>query len=258
MRPAAHPAARILVLGGTGEARQLAADLAERPDVTVVTALAGRLSTPTLPVGPVRVGGFGGPDGLACWLRAEHVDAVVDATHPFAATITASAVAACAATGTPLLVLRRPGWQPQPGDDWHRVPSLPAAAALLPDLGERVLLTTGRQGVAAFAAVTACWFLIRAVEAPGPPSPQRMRLLLDRGPYQLAGELALLAEHRIDTLVTKDSGGPMTAAKLVAARQLRLPVVVVDRPPAPAAPTVTTVAAALGWLARPVNVAGLW
>jgi precorrin-6A/cobalt-precorrin-6A reductase len=241
----------VLVLGGTAEGRELAAACASKPGLRVISSLAGRVSAPRLPSGEVRIGGFGGPAGLAGYLAAERVGAVIDATHPFAAAMTASAVAACEAAGVPLLVLRRPGWTERPGDTWHRVPSLAAAAALLPDLGERVFLTSGRQGTGAFAGVSACWFLIRAVEPPEPPLPARHEILLSRGPFTLDGELALLRHHRIGVLVTKDSGGPHTAAKLDAARSLGIPVVMVDRPPLPAVATADSVAGALTWLERP-------
>jgi precorrin-6A/cobalt-precorrin-6A reductase len=240
--------ARVLVLGGTGEARELADVLATRPGLRVVTSLAGRVRDPRLPVGEVRIGGFGGPDGLADWLRAECVDVVVDATHPFARRISASAVEAAAATGVSLLVLRRPGWEAGPEDAWFRVESVEEAAAALPGLGKRVMLTTGRQGLAAFALLDELWFLVRVVDPPQPPVPRRMKLLLDRGPYTVEGELALMREHGIDVLVTKDSGGAMTAAKLTAARRLGLPVVVVDRPALPEAPSVATVTEAVSWL----------
>ncbi|MGW5055399.1 cobalt-precorrin-6A reductase [Actinokineospora sp. NPDC004072] len=236
---------RVLVLGGTGEGRALAAAL--HPDHHVITSLAGRVRNPKLPVGEVRVGGFGGPSALAEWLRRESVDAVVDATHPFAERISASAAAASAAAGVPLVLLRRPGWTEGPGDVWHRAPDLPAAAHLLGDLGDRVFLTSGRQGIAAFAA-NPQWFLIRCVDPPDPPLPPRSSVILARGPYTVDGELALLRDHRIDVLVTKDSGGPLTAAKLAAARELRIPVVVVDRPLPPDVPVVPTVADALRWL----------
>ncbi|MGW5179620.1 cobalt-precorrin-6A reductase [Streptomyces sp. NPDC004082] len=223
----------ILVLGGTTEARELAARLAERPGVRVTTSLAGRVSRPGALDGDVRVGGFGGADGLAAWLREHHVAAVADATHPFAAGITANAARAAAATGVPAVVLRRPGWTPGPGDVWHPVATLAEAAEALPRLGRRVFLTTGRLGLAAFAELSALHFLVRSVEAPGPPMPPRTRVLLARGPFTVAGETALLREHRIDVLVTKDSGGEATAAKLTAARELGVPVVVVRRPPLP-------------------------
>lgn len=243
---------RVLILGGTAQARRLAAELANGPAAPphgrVVTSLAGRVARPRLPDGETRIGGFGGPAGLAAWLRNERIDVVVDATHPFATRISASAVAACAATAVALLVLRRPGWLAGPGDDWHRVADLPAAAATLPTLGRRAMVTTGRQSLAAFAALDGIFFLIRTVDPPQPPLPADRVLVLDRGPYTLDGEVALMRRHRIDVLVTKDSGGDETSAKLVAARQLGLPVLMVDRAPAPEAPTVTDVDAAVDWL----------
>jgi precorrin-6A/cobalt-precorrin-6A reductase len=224
----------VLVLGGTTEARRLATELAARPGVRVTTSLAGRVSRPGALDGDVRVGGFGGADGLARWLREHRVDAVVDATHPFAAAVTANAARAAAATGIPAVVLRRPGWTPGPDDRWHWVGSLPEAAALLPSLGRRVFLTTGRLGLAAFAHLSELHFLVRTVEPPEPPMPQDMEVLLTRGPFTPDDEQALLRAHRVDVLVTKDSGGEATAAKLTAARDLALPVVVVRRPPLPA------------------------
>ncbi|MFJ8545096.1 cobalt-precorrin-6A reductase [Streptomyces sp. NPDC093586] len=227
------PTPHVLVLGGTTEARRLAALLADRPGVRVTTSLAGRVTRPGPVDGEVRVGGFGGPDGLAAWLREQRVDALVDATHPFAGTITANAVRAAAVCGTPVVILRRPGWHPGPGDRWHPVASLPEAAGLLPELGRRVFLTTGRLGLGAFAHLTGLHFLARSVEPPEPPLPPDTRVLLARGPFTVADETALLRDHRIDVLVTKDSGGAATVAKLTAARDLALPVVVVRRPPLP-------------------------
>ncbi|MEV6983287.1 cobalt-precorrin-6A reductase [Sphaerisporangium sp. NPDC051017] len=241
----------VLVLGGTGEARRLASELVRDPGVRVVSSLAGRVTDPRLPEGEVRVGGFGGPDRMAAWLREHGIRAVIDATHPFAERITASAVRATAEARVPLLVLRRPGWRQDAGDDWRWVASLDEAAAVLPALGRRVFLTTGRQGLAAFAGADGLWFLIRTVDPPEPPMPAHHHLVLDRGPYTVDGERALMREHRVDVLVTKDSGGTMTRAKLTAARDLALPVVVVRRPPLPetaALDTVDTVEAALTWL----------
>ncbi|MFF9492596.1 cobalt-precorrin-6A reductase [Streptomyces flaveolus] len=228
------PVPHVLVLGGTTEARRLAAVLADRPGVRVTTSLAGRVTRPGAVDGEVRVGGFGGADGLAVWLREQGVSALVDATHPFAETITANAARAAAACGTPAVILRRPGWRPGPGDRWHPVASLPEAAGLLPGLGRRVFLTTGRLGLGAFAHLTGLHFVARSVEPPDPPLPPDLRILLARGPFTVAGETAVLRDHRIDVLVTKDSGGAATAAKLTAARDLALPVVVVRRPPLPA------------------------
>ncbi|GAA0455124.1 precorrin-6A reductase [Paractinoplanes deccanensis] len=221
---------RILILGGTTEARALAGALA--PRCTVITSLAGRTSAPLLPDGQVRIGGFGGAEGLRAYLVAERIDVLVDATHPFAAGISANAATAARAAGVPLIVLRRPGFREEPGDSWHRVADLAAAASLLPRLGaRRVFLTTGRQGIAAFAEVDA-WFLARSVEPPQPPMPARMEVVLDRGPFTLDGERRLLDQHRIDVVVTKDSGG--ADGKLVAARERGIPVVMVERPPLPA------------------------
>jgi precorrin-6A/cobalt-precorrin-6A reductase len=255
-----------------------------------VSTFAGRVQNPRLPEGEVRIGGFGGLTGLIHWLQDNHVSAIMDATHPFAERISRTAAEAAHHTGTPILLLRRPGWTPAPGDTWHWVDSLPAAAAALPNLtpnpltltppgplassmappgvptdpaaqpatvpttnatlfpGRRVFLTTGRQGLSAFAAVSDFWFLVRCVDPPDPPMPPRMHLLLDRGPYTVAGELALMREHRIDILITKDSGGELTSAKLHAARELGIPVIMVRRPEPPDVPTVATVAEALSWL----------
>ncbi|MBN9799322.1 MAG: cobalt-precorrin-6A reductase [Actinomycetota bacterium] len=242
----------VLVLGGTTEGRAAAAALAGRDDVRVVSSLAGAVRSPALPDGEVRIGGFGGAEGLAAHLRAERVAAVLDATHPFASTMTANAAAACAGTGVPLVVLRRPGWTPGPGDRWHRVTSVAAAAAALPGLlpgsAGRVLLTTGRGGLAHFAAVDAA-FWIRAVDPPDGPLPARHELLLDRGPFALDGERALFEAVVPHVLVTKDSGGAATAPKLTAARERGVPVLVVDRPPLPGGVAVEpTVDAALARL----------
>ncbi|OXS33417.1 cobalt-precorrin-6A reductase [Streptomyces sp. XY006] len=223
----------VLILGGTAEARALAGALSARPGVRVTTSLAGRVARPGALDGDVRVGGFGGAEGLAGWLLREKVTALVDATHPFAESITANAARAAALTGVPAVVLRRPGWRPGPGDRWHPVPSLDAAADLLPRVGRRVFLTTGRLGLAAFAHLAALHFVVRSVDPPEPPLPPDTHVLLARGPFTVPGETALLREHRVDVLVTKDSGGAATAAKLTAARNLGLPVVVVGRPPLP-------------------------
>ncbi|MEI7717727.1 MAG: cobalt-precorrin-6A reductase [Mycobacterium sp.] len=237
---------RVLLLGGTGEARALAAIL--HPGVEVISSLAGRVTDPALPVGPVRVGGFGGVDGLRRWLRGEAVDAVVDATHPFASTMTAHAAQACGELRIPHLVLTRPPWDPGAaivvGSDTH------AAEMVVQQRFSRVFLTTGRSGVGAFAA-SAAWFLIRVVTPPdGALLPARHQLMLSRGPYRYDEERALLREHRIDALVTKNSGGEMTRAKLDAAAALGLPVVMVARPPLPSGVrTVATIDEAADWVA---------
>jgi precorrin-6A/cobalt-precorrin-6A reductase len=235
----------VLILGGTAEARALAAALVGA-GVHVVSSLAGRVRDPALPVGEVRIGGFGGVEGLAAWLREHGVAAVVDATHPFASTMTAHAVSASATAGVPLVVLRRPGWPPEPG--WVWAGSTAAAAALLPSLGKRVFLTTGRTSLAAFADLD-LEFLVRCVDPPSGPMPRRVHVLLSRGPFTVDGERSLMREHGVDVLVTKDSGGPLTSAKLAAAREEGVTVLVVRRPPLPSGvEAVDTVDAAVARL----------
>ena len=239
-------APEVLILGGTGEARALAQAL-EADGIPVISSLAGRVSRPRLPVGQVRVGGFGGPDALERWLTERAIRAVVDATHPFAERISASAARACAIAGVPLLRLERPGWTAQDGDAWHWVDDLDEAARVIPALGSRVLLTTGRQGLAAFAHDARTWFLIRCVDPPDGALPARRAVILDRGPYEVEGELELIDRHGLDLVVTKDSGGALTEAKLIAARLRDLPVVMVRRPARPDAEAVATVAQAAEW-----------
>ncbi|MGW7163723.1 cobalt-precorrin-6A reductase [Streptomyces sp. NPDC054884] len=241
----------VLILGGTTEARRLAGLLHGTPGLELTSSLAGRVASPRLPPGEVRVGGFGGTDGLTAWLRERAVDALIDATHPFAGTISFHAARAAATAHVPLLALRRPGWVPVEGDRWHEAGSLEHAARLLPALGRRVFLTTGRMGLPAFAALDELWFLVRSVDAPEPPHPPHSEILLDRGPFTLDGERELLRRHRIDVMVTKDSGGAATAPKLTAAREARLPVVVVRRPPDPeGVPEVGEPEQAARWVAE--------
>ncbi|MEU4170703.1 cobalt-precorrin-6A reductase [Streptomyces sp. NPDC026665] len=247
----------VLILGGTTEARRLAEILAAepRPGLSVMNSLAGRVAAPRLPPGEVRVGGFGGAEGLARWLCEHEVGALIDATHPFAGTISFNAARAAATAHVPLLALRRPGWVPVEGDVWHEAGSLEEAAGLLPSLGRRIFLTTGRMGLAAFAAPSDLWFLVRSVDAPEAPAPARMEVLLDRGPFTLHGERELLRRHRIDVVVTKDSGGAATAPKLAAAREAGLPVVVVRRPPAPTGvPVVGEPEAAADWIGERLHL----
>lgn len=246
---------RVLLLGGTAEARALAARLhagageapGNDPAIDVVSSLAGRVPDPALPVGEVRIGGFGGVDGLIAWLTEHRIDAVVDATHPFAATITAHADTACRRLGLPALVLARPAWS---NGRAIVVGSDRAAADVVSGQGfSRVFLTTGRSGTAAFTGVDA-WFLIRAVTAPDPHTlPLRHELVLSRGPYRYDEELRLMRDHGIDAVVTKNSGGDMTRAKLDAAEALGVAVVMVDRPPLPeGVQTVSTVDDAVAWV----------
>jgi precorrin-6A/cobalt-precorrin-6A reductase len=239
---------RVLLLGGTSEASALARALAVRPGVTVTTSFAGRTSSPVAPAGLTRVGGFGGVGGLVDHLRRGHVDVLIDATHPFAAHMRWHAAEAAAEVGVPRLRVERPAWRPGPGDRWVPVPDLDAAAAAVTDGGyRRVFLSTGRTELAPFARCAGVWFLVRSVEAPDALPLAHAEVVLARGPFALDDELALLGEHAVEAVVTKNSGADATAAKLAAARRLGLPVVMVERPPSPPGPEAQTVEDALAW-----------
>ncbi|NYF97141.1 cobalt-precorrin-6A reductase [Janibacter cremeus] len=221
----------VLVLGGTAEARDLAAQLAAK-GVTLTSSLAGRVSKPRLPVGPVRIGGFGGVDGLVEWITEHDVSAVVDATHPFAQTMGSHAAQACAQVDVPLLRLARPGWTDHPdAARWTWVEGHVAAREAADALGRAPFVTTGRQTLHHHVGAWADRdVLVRLVEPHEDPLPQPWTVLRSRGPFDVAGEETLMREHGVDVLLTKDSGGSFTAAKLTAAATLGIPVVVVARP----------------------------
>jgi precorrin-6A/cobalt-precorrin-6A reductase len=241
---------RVLILGGTGDASELAAKISLLPSVQVITSLAGRTRQPSVPTGPVRIGGLGGQSGLVQYVQAQKIDLLIDATHPFAAQISWNAVAAAAEAGIPHLMLIRPTWQPMGSDCWIEVDTLEAAAAAIPDRAKRVFLSTGRKQLAPFVSLTHLWFLIRSIDSPNPKTlmPKGL-LLLDRGPFTLEQERNLLISYEIDVIVSKNSGGEATYAKILAARELSLPVVMVRRPAMPAGVQVSTsVEGAIAWL----------
>lgn len=243
---------RVLILGGTTEGSALARALAGDARFQPVLSLAGVTRAPRPQPIPTRIGGFGGAEGLAAYLRAEGIGAVVDATHPFAAAMTANAAGAAARSGTPLLRLHRPAWTAGPGDRWTEVPGMAEAARALGPAPRRVLLTVGQKELAPFRAAPWHHYTLRSVDPPPPESlPPRTVLITATGPFPLEAERALLRERGIEVLVSKNSGGGATAAKLVAARELGLPVILLARPaPPPGLQTVADTAAALDWLAR--------
>ena len=239
---------RILILGGTTEARTLA-DALTAEGHAVITSLAGRTIEPRRPQGEVRVGGFGGAAGLADYLRSTAIDALIDATHPYAAAISAHAIEAANSAGCPLLRFERAPWQPQRGDRWIVVDTLAAAAKVTPELGRRAFLTIGVKELGSFASVNNVWFLVRLVDGPGQPiALKNYQLILARGPFNPDDERDLLRRHGIDLVIAKNSGGDSTYGKIAAARELGLPVLLLHRPILPATRTVTAMADAIAWV----------
>jgi precorrin-6A/cobalt-precorrin-6A reductase len=240
---------RVLILGGTTEANQLVAALADDARFDAVLSYAGRTERPTPPPIPWRVGGFGGVEGLTRYLRDENIARVVDATHPFAAQMSAHAIAACAIANVPLLALERLPWPRMPGYRWIEVDDFTAAAAALGPSPRRVFLGIGRMQLAPFASHPQHFYLVRLVDPPRAPLPlQGAELIVARGPFDLAGDRAMLAHHRIDIVVARDAGGDGAFAKIEAARELGLPVVMVRRPLIPERQKVETVGEVLRWL----------
>ncbi|MHC8507798.1 MAG: cobalt-precorrin-6A reductase [Rhodospirillales bacterium] len=254
-KPAPRPP-RLLILGGTRDAAALAHGAHARfgPRVDMVSSLAGHTTPPELP-GRMRIGGFGGAEGLAAHLRAEAVDALIDATHPFAAQISANAEAACRETGTPRLMLVRPAWSLEGGGPWIDAADARAAAAHIRAMqAKRVFLTTGVRGeTAAFAGLKDTFFLLRAMETPPAPETvplQKYKVITGRPPFSAGAEIKLMREHGIDAMVTKNSGGALNQGKMEAARALNLPTVIIRRPPSPPGETAGDVEAALMWIEK--------
>ncbi|MEH2458053.1 cobalt-precorrin-6A reductase [Nostoc sp.] len=240
---------RVLILGGTGDAAELAARVATIQGLEAITSLAGRTRKPSVPLGDLRVGGFGGVAGLASYLRVMEIDLLIDATHPFATQISCNAADAATEVRVPRLMLIRPPWQKVSGDRWIEVDSVEAAAASVANQVQRVFLTVGRQELAAFAHLEKIWFLMRMIDPPNDDAlvPPGM-ILCERGPFTLNNERQILIDHNIDTIVSKNSGGDATKPKIIAARELDMKVVMVNRPAIPPGEQVTDVDGALAWL----------
>ncbi len=221
---------RVLILGGTGEGIELTRRLTGRKDLAFIYSLAGRVTRPRSPEGTVRVGGFGGVEGLTSYLLMENITAVIDATHPFSVSISRNVETVCARLRLPLIVLTRPAWLKREGDLWHEVATFEEAASAVDARRGRVFLSIGRQEVSSFSACNDTWFLIRAIEEPTGTLPRCNQILLQRGPFDLKEELQLLRDYSIDCIVSKNSGGSGTYTKIEAARLLEIPVVMVKRP----------------------------
>jgi precorrin-6A/cobalt-precorrin-6A reductase len=241
---------RVLILGGTTEAYALATALVTQTRWHVITSLAGRTHNPRKPDGELRIGGFGGVAGLVQWLAEQQITAVIDATHPFAKTMGWHVEAACRHQNIPLLRLERPPWQPEPTDRWQMVATWSEAVACLEhSRAQRIFLALGRQELEPFTLCATKWFLIRCVTPPQPmPAFQQAHLHLARGPFSVEEERTLLMTWHIDCIVCKNSGGEATIAKLIAARERGLSVIMRSRPARPAVTTVTQVSAAVSWL----------
>jgi len=239
--PASAPD-KVLILGGTGEAFALAQRLAGIPELAVITSLAGRTREPKLPPGEVRVGGFGGVDGLVAYMKENAVTRLINATHPFAATISENALAAHKESGVPMLRLLRPAWQKQPDDTWIAAANVERAAGICRWLGKRLLLSVGSQEIAAFADLPRAHFFVRMVDPPETPLPLlSAEAIVAKGPFALADERRLLLEREIDLIITKNSGGDATYGKIAAARALGIEVVMIRRPALPDVPSAETV-----------------
>jgi precorrin-6A/cobalt-precorrin-6A reductase len=246
---------RILVLGGTAEARTLARALSTRPRFSVVLSLAGRTKEPAPQGVPVRIGGFGGAAGLADYLNTNSVDLLVDATHPYAAQISMNAARAAEQTSVPLLALRRPAWERMSGDDWIEVDDMKAAVHALGETARRVFLALGRKELTPFERAPQHQYWIRSVDPPETrPALPHAVYITQRGPFAEAGEHALLAQHAIELIVARNSGGQAAYAKIAAARALDIPVIMLHRPGLPTVPAVTTVQEAVAFADHALTV----
>jgi precorrin-6A/cobalt-precorrin-6A reductase len=240
---------RVLILGGTTEARLLGERLARRGGLDVTLSLAGRTASPVPHAVPVRVGGFGGADGLADHIVKERIDALIDATHPYATIISKNASAAARQTSVPFVVLHRAPWTAVAGDRWIEVNDTRAAVQALGEKSRRVFVTVGRNELAPFAAAPQHFYLIRSVDPVDPPLPlPHARYVTERGPFSEAHDRALMTEHKIDAVVAKNSGGNAAYGKIAAARALRIEVIILHRPQETDGRAVHTIDDAIAWL----------
>jgi precorrin-6A/cobalt-precorrin-6A reductase len=225
--------AKILILGGTADGLAMTKVVSELLGMDVVYSLAGATKSPNLPNCRTRVGGFGGVEGLSQYLQEEKIDGLIDATHPYASRMANHAAQACEESKVPRIKFLRPAWNPVPGDDWRGVENAIEAAELIPEISKRIFLATGHKVLSAFKNLNESWFLVRLVDAPKVEiSLQKHQLILGRGPFDLEAEIELLRIHKIDAVVSKNSGGS-TYAKIEAARNLEIPVIMIDRPESP-------------------------
>jgi precorrin-6A/cobalt-precorrin-6A reductase len=247
---------RVLILGGTAEARMLAEQLVGRPELYVILSLAGRTASPARQPVPVRVGGFGGAAGLANYLLSERIDALIDATHPYARVISANAVVAAHKNNAQFMALRRPPWAAVAGDRWTEVNDVREAVHALGKTGRRVFVTLGRNELAPFVDAPQHFYLIRSVDPVDPPlALPHASYVTGRGPFAEADDRALMTAHGIEVVVAKNSGGGATYGKIVAARALGIEVIVLRRPPAPEAPAVETIEEVVAWLDHALTLA---
>lgn len=240
---------RVLILGGTSEATDLAAKVANMTGIEAIASLAGRTRESLATLGNVRIGGFGGVTGLVEYLQNQKINVLIDATHPFANQISGNAATAAKQVGISRLLINRPAWEKQEGDNWIEVENIRDAAAVVENQAQRVFLTIGRQEISAFSHLQKIWFLMRMIDPPDdniivPPG----LVLCDRGPFSLANEREILTHHQIDTIVSKNSGGNATYPKIIAARERGIKIIMVKRPPVPAGEQVADVDSAVKWL----------
>ena len=243
---------KILILGGTGDAVKLAAKLATIPEIEVISSLAGRTRKPAALVGQVRIGGFGGATGLANYLQENSIDILIDATHPCAGQITCNGAIASQLANIPHLMLVRPQWEKVTGDNWIEVESVEAAVQAIPELVKRVFITSGRQQLEPFLQRSHIWYLMRSIDPPDIELPNS-KVLLDRGPFNLEQERKLLQDYQIEAIVSKNSGGRATYAKIIAARELDIPVIMVQRPARPEGEKVSDIEEAIAWLSSHIK-----